>query len=131
MATGVRSGVLLAVLGLWLIMRATHQDTTSHHTLIDKILGAGSGWTPAQVGAGQFRAQVAAAGGPTLMPLTPQEKAALAAATSPNPTPANMGAPPSSSQGLPSVLGPRTNPRLASAQAQINGAMNHVAGIFG
>ncbi len=35
--TGVRSGLLLALVGLWLIMRATHQDQ-SGRTLIDHIL---------------------------------------------------------------------------------------------
>ncbi|PZS12311.1 MAG: hypothetical protein DLM64_05160 [Solirubrobacterales bacterium] len=51
MNTGVRSGVLLAVIGVWIIMRATHKDSTKTadfpdgRTLIDHIIGkqAGSG----------------------------------------------------------------------------------------
>lgn len=50
MRTGVRSGLLLAIVGLWLVMRTTHQDQ-SHRTLIDHILGK-AGLSPGQVAAG-------------------------------------------------------------------------------
>lgn len=49
MNTGVRSGVLLAVIGVWIIMRATHKDSTKTadfpdgRTLIDHIIGKQTG----------------------------------------------------------------------------------------
>lgn len=59
MQTGVRSGVLLAVLGLWLVMRSTHQDQ-SGRTLIDHILGkTATGLTPGQKAAGVQPGQTA------------------------------------------------------------------------
>jgi hypothetical protein len=57
MRTGVRSGLLLAVVGLWLIMRATHQDQ-SGRTLIDHIIGQ-AGLSPGQVAAGVKPGQTA------------------------------------------------------------------------
>jgi hypothetical protein len=55
--TGVRSGILLAVIGLWLVMRTTHQDA-SGRTLIDHIIGK-AGLSPGQVAAGVKPGQAA------------------------------------------------------------------------
>jgi hypothetical protein len=50
MTTGVRSGLLLAVIGLWFVMRTTHQDA-SGRTLVDHIIGK-TGLSSGQVAAG-------------------------------------------------------------------------------
>lgn len=72
MGTGVRSGILLAVLGVWLIMRATHQDSTKQ-TLIDHILNAGAP-NPKQAA---LDAAVPAAGGVQLASPSPAFTQAL------------------------------------------------------
>ncbi len=47
MGTNVRSGILLAVLGLWLVLRTTSQDQ-SGRTLVDHILTKAPDWSKAK-----------------------------------------------------------------------------------
>lgn len=88
-STGVRSGILLALVGLWLIMRTTHQDVSSR-TLVDHILGKASSLktsatsTPA----------AAAATPPTATAITPTATAITPTVSNVTPTAGARSAPP-------------------------------------
>lgn len=92
-STGVRSGLLLSILGVWLIMRATHQDAT-HRTLIDHILGnktpSPTGSVTTAVGTAATDTGLVTATNPYGVTFagTPASTAAMAAGVSPlyNPT---------------------------------------------
>lgn len=122
MNTGVRSGVLLAVVGLWLIMRSTHGDA-NNRTLINHILGTnhdGSTYVPGQAG------QAAASGAQTNLGAGP---------AAPTGAFTNPFAPITSPVAGPLTNAPPTGPRhgtgirLLSGQAQIQGALNQIAAL--
>lgn len=118
MSTGVRSGLLLAVLGVWLIMRATHQDAGGK-TLINHIIDGGGASTAAAQAASNaaLAAQVPAAGGVNLASPSAEFSAATQAAI----LPSLRGYATTTSAVTAAASAP--NPRLAAAQGQIQHAL--------
>jgi hypothetical protein len=101
--TGVRSGILLLVIGVWVIMRTTHRDGTPTaafphgRTLIDHILGSSS----------SNSTSTGALPAPQALPGVPAVPAATGAGTPPAIANPNPFAP---------LLGPLSTPKTPSAQ---------------
>jgi len=112
MSTGVRSGLLLAVLGVWLIMRATHQDAGGK-TLINHIIDGGAS-PPSQTATGA--AQIQAAGGVQLASPSADFTNNTAASIVPGVVSPTAGSAVTAAATVP-------NPRLADAQGQIASAL--------
>ena len=89
MQTGVRSGILLMVVGLWLVLSSTRRDD-SQRTLIDHITGKAATWTAGVAPAGRpgspLAALQAAPGGFIPASAANASPTAAAQAASPNPT---------------------------------------------
>ncbi|HWD76925.1 MAG TPA: hypothetical protein VG371_17440 [Solirubrobacteraceae bacterium] len=121
--TGVRSGLLLAVIGLWLVMRTTHQDA-SGRTLIDHIIGK-TGLSTGQVAAGVQPGQAA---------VTPNQALTSAGLAVQPAGGVNLQAPtldPTVVAGGFPTLAPATGPSQGinvapAATAQIQGAINRL-----